>query len=412
MRTKLRKMVKPGSEEVLKFASEAGRVLLENGAEISRVEETMERIATHYGESGENFFVLSNGIFTTGKSYANAEFIPIKGASLDKVVEVNQLSRDIALQDLSLDEARLRLAAIRNKKPKPAWELYLGAAFGCAGFCAIFGGSLLDCGASLVAAVILNCFVMKIGTPYLSKTLGNICAGFIGTLICIFFQMAGFGDSLGNMIVGTLILLIPGVAFTNGLRDMANEDYLAGITRLLDALMMFLSIAIGVCFAFIAHSWIAGGVIHLTGTVTDTITAAIPVQMIAAFIGTASFAVLFGAPRRHYATAGIVGMLGWLTFLVIFRYTSAGAFASTFIASTVVAFLSRFAAVRLKCPSTVFLICGEFPMIPGGGVFWSAYYIASEQFPLALTSGLQAVKITLAIVLGIIIAANVFNRRK
>ncbi|MDD6253424.1 MAG: threonine/serine exporter family protein, partial [Bacteroidales bacterium] len=78
----------------------------------------------------------------------------------------------------------------------------------------------------------------------------------------------------------------------------------------------------------------------------------------------------------------------------------------------VVAFLSRFAAVRLKCPSTVFLICGEFPMIPGGGVFWSAYYIASEQFPLALSSGLQAVKITLAIVLGIIIAANVFNRRK
>lgn len=405
-------MVKPGSEEVLKFASEAGRVLLENGAEISRVEETMERIATHYGESGENFFVLSNGIFTTGKSYANAEFIPIKGASLDKVVEVNQLSRDIPLLDLSLDEARERLSAIRNRKPKPAWEQYLGAAFGCAGFCAIFGGSLLDCAASLVAAVILNWFVMKIGTPCLSKTLGNICAGFIGTLLCIIFQMAGFGDSLGNMIVGTLILLIPGVAFTNGLRDIANEDYLAGITRLLDALMMFLSIAIGVCFAFIAHSWIAGGVIHLTGTVTDTITATIPVQMIAAFIGTASFAVLFGAPRRHYATSGIVGMLGWLTFLVIFRYTSAGAFASTFIASTVVAFLSRFAAVRLKCPSTVFLICGEFPMIPGGGVFWSAYYIASEQFPLALSSGLQAVKITLAIVLGIIIAANVFNRRK
>ena len=52
------------SEDVLKFASDAGRVLLENGAEISRVEETMERIAENYGESGEKFFVLSNGIFT------------------------------------------------------------------------------------------------------------------------------------------------------------------------------------------------------------------------------------------------------------------------------------------------------------------------------------------------------------
>ena len=54
--------------QVLDFASQAGRILLENGAEISRVEETMERIAGSYGESDEKFFVLSNGIFTTGQS--------------------------------------------------------------------------------------------------------------------------------------------------------------------------------------------------------------------------------------------------------------------------------------------------------------------------------------------------------
>ena len=73
------KIENPSSEEVLKLASEVGSLLLQNGAEISRVEETMERIAAHYGVSGENFFVLSNGIFTTGHSFANAEFIPIKG---------------------------------------------------------------------------------------------------------------------------------------------------------------------------------------------------------------------------------------------------------------------------------------------------------------------------------------------
>ena len=66
------------TEEILALASDAGRTLLENGAEISRVEDTMERIATYFGVSGEKFFVLSNGIFTTGKSYANAEFIPMK----------------------------------------------------------------------------------------------------------------------------------------------------------------------------------------------------------------------------------------------------------------------------------------------------------------------------------------------
>ena len=397
------------SEKVLSFASEAGRILLENGAEISRVEETMERISSNYGESGEKFFVLSNGIFTTGRSYANAEFIPIKGARLDKVVAVNQLSRDIARLKLPFGAACERLEQIKRMPPSPMWMQLLAAAFGCGGFCAIFGGSLPDCAASLLAAVVLDLFVIKIGTPYLSKTLGNICAGFIGTLLCILLFSAGVGRSLGNMIVGTLILLIPGVAFTNGLRDVANEDYLAGMTRLVDALMMFLCIATGVCFAFVFHGWLSGGVVSMGGMLTDPLTGRLPVQMLSSLVGTASFAVLFGVPWKYCPACGIVGMLGWGAYLLVMRLSPVGAFAATLLAATLVAFMSRFAAKRLMCPSTVFLICGIFPLIPGAGVFWSAYYIASSQFSEALHTGMNAVKITIAIVLGIIIAANVFH---
>ena len=395
------------SEKVLSFASEAGRILLENGAEISRVEETMERISSNYGESGEKFFVLSNGIFTTG--YANAEFIPIKGARLDKVVAVNQLSRDIARLKLPFGAACERLEQIKRMPPSPMWMQLLAAAFGCGGFCAIFGGSLPDCAASLLAAVVLDLFVIKIGTPYLSKTLGNICAGFIGTLLCILLFSAGVGRSLGNMIVGTLILLIPGVAFTNGLRDVANEDYLAGMTRLVDALMMFLCIATGVCFAFVFHGWLSGGVVSMGGMLTDPLTGRLPVQMLSSLVGTASFAVLFGVPWKYCPACGIVGMLGWGAYLLVMRLSPVGAFAAILLAATLVAFMSRFAAKRLMCPSTVFLICGIFPLIPGAGVFWSAYYIASSQFSEALHTGMNAVKITIAIVLGIIIAANVFH---
>ena len=156
------------SQEVLDFASEAGRILLENGAEISRVEETMERIASHYGQVGEKFFVLSNGIFTTGSSYAHVEFIPIKGSRLDRVVDVNQLSREIESRNLSLPQARCRLEEIKARGPKKDWEQYLGACFGCAGFCIIFGGSFADSLCSLIAALLLNFFLMKVSTPYLS----------------------------------------------------------------------------------------------------------------------------------------------------------------------------------------------------------------------------------------------------
>ena len=322
---------------------------------------------------------------------------------------MNQLSRDIARLKLPFGAACERLEQIKRMPPSPMWMQLLAAAFGCGGFCAIFGGSLPDCAASLLAAVVLDLFVIKVGTPYLSKTLGNICAGFIGTLLCILLFSAGVGRSLGNMIVGTLILLIPGVAFTNGLRDVANEDYLAGMTRLVDALMMFLCIATGVCFAFVFHGWLSGGVVSMGGMLTDPLTGRLPVQMISSLVGTASFAVLFGVPWKYCPACGIVGMLGWGAYLLVMRLSPVGAFAATLFAATLVAFMSRFAAKRLMCPSTVFLICGIFPLIPGAGVFWSAYYIASSQFSEALHTGMNAVKITIAIVLGIIIAANVFH---
>ena len=400
------------SSRVLNLATRAGHILLENGAEISRVEETMERISNHYGERDENFFVLSNGIFTTGNSYSKVEFIPIKGAMLDKVVYVNQLSRDIAKYDIPIEEAEKRLDEIENAPSKPIWEQLLATALGCAGFCAIFGGGYVDCAASVIAGLCLYSFILFVGGPYLSKTLSNICGGLVGTIVCILLHSLGFGSNLGNMIIGTVIPLIPGVAFTNGLRDIANEDYLAGTIRLLDALMMFFCIALGVCLTFIAHSWIAGGMIQLNGTLTDPATYHFPVQLVSAFIGTSAFAVLFGVPRKHYVASGLVGMLGWLVYMLIVRCTPMSVIGGTFFAALCVTFLSSFCARRRRCPSTVFLICGIFPLIPGAGVFWSSYYIVSQQLKSALSVGMIAVGVTLAIVFSIIIVSNIFHQRK
>lgn len=254
--------------EILEVTALAGHILLENGAEISRVEETMERISRYYGASESNFFVLSNGIFTTGKSskgaqeYANVEFIPFKGASLDRVVYVNQLSREIIAGKHTLEEAKARLEEIRAMGEKPIWEQILGSAIGSAGFCAIFGGSVIDCAASCIAGLLLWIFVILWGGKR-SKILGNVLGSALVSLICILFFSVGFGEGLSHMIIGSIIPLIPGIPFTNGIRDMANGDYIAGSTRLLDAMIVFLCIAFGVCVTFSVYSHIAGGMIIL-----------------------------------------------------------------------------------------------------------------------------------------------------
>ena len=360
----------------LDIASMAGHIMLENGAEISRVEEVMERIASSFGADSRKFFVLSNGIFTTGKGYANVEFIPIHGSQLDKVIEVNQMSRDIEAGMYTIEEAYEKLKQIKGIPPHPVWEQLLGSALGSAAFCAIFGGGLADCALSLVSGVLLWIFVLYVSMPCFSKVTGNIVGGILVTIFSIVCYNFGIGH-LDNILIGAIIPLIPGVAFTNGIRDLGAEDYIAGATRMLDALMVFLCIAVGVCITFLIDSHIEGYMIQLKGTLIDPITATWPIQILSAFVGTAESAL--------FATMTVV----------ISAY---------------------FYAFRLGCPVIVFLICGIFPLVPGAGIFWTSYNIVSDHLTAALASGFEAVKLTFSIVFGIIIITEmrrqIFKRKK
>ncbi len=393
-------------EKVLETASLAGHILLENGAEIARVEETMERIARHYGVEAQNF-VLSNGIFTTGRTgHAKVEFIPFKGAQLERVAAVNQISRDIEAGRYTVDEARERLLAIRASKAKPAWEQVLGSAVGSAGFCVIFGGGLLDAAAAFTVGMLLWLFVVGVSSRWMSKPIGNIVGSALATILCIVFHRIGFGVSLGNMIVGSLIPLIPGVAFTNGIRDIADEDYIAGATRLLDAIMVFFCIAAGVVLTFMAFYMFEGSIIEVNGTEPDTFCGSLWMQTIAAFAGTVGFAVLFGVPRRNYLQTAIVAAIGWAAYLALVRYTVLGPAISTFVATVIVASHARTFASWFKTPSTVYLIPGIFPMIPGGGIFWTTLFLVQSRLGLALRSGMLSLEVTAAIVLGIVLVSS------
>ena len=76
---------------------------------------------------------------------------------------------------------------------------------------------------------------------------------------------------------------------------------------------------------------------------------------------------------------------------------------ATFLATVVVVLMSRFTAVKERCPATIFSVPGIFPLIPGGGIYWTAHYIVLNQYNMALESGIEAVKAAFALVLGIIV---------
>lgn len=396
----------------LDIVCQAGHIMLENGAEISRVEDAMERIARAYGIDSSNFFVLSNGIFTANQGYANVQYIPFHGSQLDKVVAIDQLARDIETRNIGTEEAEKRLSSIRNMPNHPAWEQIMASAFGSGAFCAIFGGSLTDCFISFLAGLLLWVFVLQVSSRYLSKVTGNIAGGAFVTIFCIICHHLGFGTHLDNILIGAVIPLVPGVAFTNGIRDIAAEDYIAGCTRLADALMVFFCIALGVMITFIIDGHIEGNILQMGSMANDAFTSSWMIQIAVAFIGTMAFAVIFGVARRDYIASGTTGTLGWIAYLASVRLAGVGEAEASFFATIIVAVTAYLMALRRQCPVIVFLVCGIFPLVPGAGIFRTTYYLVSHDLHNAMQTGFIATKCTFAIVFAIIIVTEVKRKLK
>ena len=124
-------------------------------------------------------------------------------------------------------------------------------------------------------------------------------------------------------------------------------------------------------------------------------------QTAVSFVATVSFAILFQVPREQYVYSGLCGAAGWLCYLLVMQNYPSPAVAS-FAAVVVLTVMSRIFAVRRKTPVTVFLICGIFPLVPGAGIYWTAYYVVTDQLAKASDRGFQTLKIAVAIVLGIL----------
>ena len=133
-------------------------------------------------------------------------------------------------------------------------------------------------------------------------------------------------------------------------------------------------------------------------------------QIIAAVFGTIAFSVLFGVPRQYYAYCGFVGGAGWLLYWALTAYTPCTEAESTLFAAFLVVLLSRFLAVWERCPVTVFLTAGIFPLVPGAGIYWTAYYLVTDRPALAADNGFDARKAAFALVLGIVLVFEIPDR--
>ena len=130
-------------------------------------------------------------------------------------------------------------------------------------------------------------------------------------------------------------------------------------------------------------------------------------QTLLAAAGTVAFALLFGVPRRYFPFCAVIGGAGWLLYAALVQYAGATPTEATFFATVLVILLSRACAVLERCPVTVFLISGIFPLVPGAGIYNTAYYFLQDDRALFANAGVETLKIALMLALGIALVCSV-----
>ncbi len=129
-------------------------------------------------------------------------------------------------------------------------------------------------------------------------------------------------------------------------------------------------------------------------------------QMLIAGVGTLAFGILFYVPRRHYFWCAVTGGVGWLVYWLMMQQQPSKVVASL-VAVVPMTLLTRIFAIWRKAPSTVFLFCGIFPLVPGAGIYYTAYYFIQGQMDLFVGKGVETIKIAVAIALGVAITLSV-----
>ena len=249
---------------ILELSFQMGETLLSSGAEISRVQETMERVAAAYHAEKFNVYVLTNAIFAVGtekgvEHSVELKHIPSTTTHLGRISAVNQLSREIAEGKHSVEESFRILKQIQKTPYFPLPLATLACGVGSACFSYLFGGDGFDALTAFLCGLALEPYLRWVESHGMSKFLTNLSASALVTLCGALLLFFGVGHSMDKIIIGSIIRLVPGVALTTSIRDFFHGDYLSGAIRMLDAVLVGGCIAMGVGVVVKVLSLLTGG---------------------------------------------------------------------------------------------------------------------------------------------------------
>lgn len=251
------------SSELITVSVNIGAALLENGAEIYRVEESISRICFAYGATDANVYAVPTAIITSfvrdgAQPVTRVRRIHNRSTNLGKLDQLNSLCREICSSPMDYEQINARIAdisgghAFRNR--------YLCLATGGIGFffTLLFHGSFPE-----AVCAFGICVILWLMTSGMQKVHFNgLFIHIIGAAWVSFAAVCSFHLNIiptySNVIIGSIMFLVPGLPITNAIRDLVAGDVMAGISKFTEALLVAAGIAVGVALPLSIVAFLGG----------------------------------------------------------------------------------------------------------------------------------------------------------
>lgn len=388
------------SGQVLPCLLDIGEAMILSGADVNRVEYLIRQAGYAYGAAKMNVLVITASIVVTmtmpdGREHTQTRRVEAAvSTDFTKLEKLTRLCLRCIETPLAPQILKERFQHIKSR-PFPTAALYAGGILSAGSFAIFFGGSVLDGIVSALFAVLI-CFLLQKLRPLTPNT---IVFNFIASLV------SGLGIGLSALfipdlspamvVIGVIMLLIPGMPMTNATRDMISGDTISGALRFLESLLWATALALGYMLAMLVFG------INQQGVITNGTPF---VQMVTAVPASFGFALFFNVRKQLLGLATLGGVLTQGAYLAV---AGTGQFSDVFIPTLVAA---GFAAVysellsqKLHVPTSIFFIISVIPLIPGRGLYYTMQSVVQQNWALAGEFGLLTLYFALGIAIAIVI---------
>ena len=393
---------------LLDMSVDLGYELAMAGAETFRVEESISRCMAAYGVPAEvfaipNYLVVS---ITTedGQPITRMRRIGHHGNDLDAVEKFSGLSRAFCNRRPDPAEGCKWLDHVRSIRCSYSLPMqYLGYFLGAFGYCLFFQGNFIDSLCAGLCGMLVGYVDQFLNQRKANQFFRTIASSYFMALLAYAMGAAGICASPDATIIGTLMILVPGLLFTNAMRDIIYGDTNSGINRIVQVFLIAVALALGT-----ATAWNTAQLLWATPVSASAIDYSILSQCSFAFIGCIGFVILFNIHGRGGLLCALGGFLSWAVYCISMKLGSSDIVAYFWSALFASMYSEIMARIR-KYPAISYLVVSIFPMIPGAGVYYTMNLAVRGQMDLFAAKGMHTAATAGIIAVGILLGSTVFR---